>query len=241
MTGEELSVFAVTDGNRFAFLAPSQDHKRLLEGDRGPNTGGMGAYAPVSIATREVLTAISSAIIAPVLAALAEAGAPFSGLLYAGLMLTESGPRVVEFNSRFGDPETQVVLPVMGGALLPLLMGAAGRGDLPRTGDLIPVTGAAVTIVMASAGYPGSTRTGDHIHIPDALPDGVTVFHAGTAMDAEHRLVTAGGRVLSVTGVGPSLDVAHVRSEEAVRSIHFDGCQWRQDIGWRELRRLSVT
>jgi phosphoribosylamine--glycine ligase len=237
MTGEEISIFAITDGSNFALLPPSQDHKRLLEGDRGPNTGGMGAYAPVSIATPAVMDEVRRMIIQPTLDAMADAGAPFTGLLYAGLMLTTSGPRVVEFNCRFGDPETQAVLPLLADPLLPAFLSSTGRGELSAQSVLAPLPLAAVTIVIASAGYPDSPRTGDMIQIPRRVPDGVTIFHAGTAIDAHRGLITAGGRVLAVTATAPTIENALELARGTAAEVSFDGAQWRRDIAWRELER----
>ena len=200
MDGEEISVFAVCDGKDFVLLQPSQDHKRVGEGDAGPNTGGMGAYAPVSIATAEVVEEARSEVIVPTLNALAADGAPFRGLLYAGLMNTSEGLKVVEFNCRFGDPETQVVLPLMDSSLLELMLTVAeGRSLAGMTAAVRP--GAAVTTVLASGGYPGSYEKGKPITVPDELEsDDLIVFHAGTAA-TEEGLVTSGGRVLAVTAI----------------------------------------
>jgi phosphoribosylamine--glycine ligase len=239
MEGEELSVFALTDGTRAVLLVPAQDHKRLLDGDRGPNTGGMGAYAPVSLTSAELLAEVSARIVLPTLSALRARGAPFTGLLYAGLMLTSDGPKVVEFNCRFGDPETQAVLPAMSTApsLLDLML-CVGRGEpLPDAVD-VRATGHAVTTVLAAAGYPERPRTGDTIDMPEA-PSDVLVFHAGTKRAADGSLVTAGGRVLAVTGLGGSLDEAQHRSLAYAASVTFAGKQFRSDIGWREVGRSA--
>jgi phosphoribosylamine--glycine ligase len=242
MRGEELSVFAITDGQNVRCLAPSQDHKPVGEGDTGPNTGGMGAYAPVSLATPELLAEVESDIFRPTLEALAREGSPFEGLLYAGLMLTEGGPMVVEFNCRFGDPETQVVLPLLDGSLLdPLATVAEGGSISPAStpessADMGTVC--AVTTVLASDGYPGSYEKGKAIRIPDALEeDGQTLlFHAGTRL-GEDGLATSGGRVLAVTGLGETLWDAAQRSREGAAAIDFDGKYYRRDIGWREFAR----
>lgn len=237
MTGEELSVFALADGERAVPLVASQDHKRVGEGDTGPNTGGMGAYAPVSLATDNLIARVGDEILDPVLQALAEAGCPFRGLLYAGLMLTDEGPRVVEFNCRFGDPETQVVLPLLEGSLLDPMMAIADGSGLAgyRAGT---AGGAAVTTVLAAEGYPGSYRTGAAIEIPESLADDpeVLLFHAGTRHH-EGAVLTAGGRVLAATGLGSTLAEAAERSRSAAREIGFEGRYFRSDIGWRELAR----
>ncbi len=237
MTGEELSVFALADGERAVPLVASQDHKRIGEGDTGPNTGGMGAYAPVSLATDNLIARVGDEILDPVLQALAEAGCPFRGLLYAGLMLTDEGPKVVEFNCRFGDPETQVVLPLLEGSLLdPTMAIADGSGLAGYRADT--AGGAAVTTVLAAEGYPGSYRTGAAMEIPESLADDpdVLLFHAGTRHH-EGAVLTAGGRVLAATGLGRTLAEAAERSRSAAREIGFEGRYFRSDIGWRELAR----
>ena len=242
MEGEELSIFAVTDGERLAPLLPAQDHKRLLAGDRGPNTGGMGAYAPVSVAIDQA--EVVERVFLPTLRALRGRGTPFTGLLYAGLMLTPEGPKVVEFNCRFGDPETEAILPVLDLAPSLLdLMHAVARGEpLLASGPRAPRDGArstrhAVTTVLAAAGYPDAPQLGDRISIP-ASSDGVYVFHAGTKRLADGTLVTNGGRVLAITGVGSTLEEAQQRSQQFAERVSFEGKQFRSDIGWRELARL---
>jgi phosphoribosylamine--glycine ligase len=238
MAGEELSVFYVTDGHTALPLVGAQDHKRLRDGDQGPNTGGMGAYAPVSLSAGDAL----ERIVLPTLGAMRDAGRPFSGLLYAGLMLTADGPRVVEFNCRFGDPETQAVLPVMDALGHPLgdLMLAVARGEpLPDGGWTTMPAPAAVTTVLAAEGYPERPRTGDVITLPETLPQGVEIFHAGTKRDDAGRLVTAGGRVLAVTAVADTFDAAQARSREVAAAVQFEGKQFRADIGWREAQRLA--
>jgi phosphoribosylamine--glycine ligase len=238
MEGEELSVFAVTDGERCVTLVPAQDHKRVGERDTGPNTGGMGAYAPVSLATPELIEEIRATVFQPTLAAMAHEGNPFRGLLYAGLMLTPDGVRVVEFNCRFGDPETQVVLPLLDSSLLELLATVAEGGSLAgkhaRQG-----AGAAVTTVVAAAGYPGAYEKGLAIRIPEGMEsDRLLIFHAGT----ERRggsLLTSGGRVLAVTALAATLPEAADESRSAAARIAFDGAFHRTDIGWRERARLQ--
>ena len=237
MAGEELSVLALADGENAIPLVPAQDHKRIGEGDTGPNTGGMGAYAPVSIATPELMERVRREILLPTLAAMKQRGRPFRGVLYAGLMITRDGPKVVEFNARFGDPETQVVLPMLASSLLEPLL-AIGRGEkLAQTGfELRP--GAALTTVLAARGYPGTPEKGKEVRVPAELNDAddVIVFHAGTRKDRD-RVVTSGGRVLAVTGLGDSLEQAAERSRAAAESIAFEGKQYRRDLGWRELER----
>lgn len=237
MSGEELSLFVVTDGLRAVPLVAAQDHKRLLAGDRGPNTGGMGAYAPVSLATRDpaLLGVVMDRVIGPTLAGLRECGSPFSGLLYAGLMVTDDGPRVVEFNCRFGDPETEAILPVLDArpSLLELML-AVGSGERLPDDCVVGASRSAVTTVLASAGYPERARTGDVITLPPPSDD-VLVFHAGTRRDAQGALVTSGGRVLAVTGLGASVAQARERSVACCERIDFAGKQFRPDIAWREL------
>jgi phosphoribosylamine--glycine ligase len=236
MEGEELSLFVVTDGSRAIPLVAAQDHKRLLAGDAGPNTGGMGAYAPVSLATRDprLLDRVMQRVIAPTLAGMREAGAPFTGLLYAGLMITADGPRVVEFNCRFGDPETEAILPVLDARpSLYELMLIVARGEALPDSFVVSASKCAVTTVLASAGYPERARTGDRITLPDA-PDGVLVFHAGTRRDDAGALVTSGGRVLAVTGLGESIAEAGALSRAFCERVEFAGKQFRSDIGWRE-------
>jgi len=238
MEGEELSVFAVTDGERSVILVPSQDHKRVGEGDTGPNTGGMGAYAPVGLATPDVVEEARTRVFAPTLAALAADDAPFRGLLYAGLMLTPKGIKVVEFNCRFGDPETQVVLPLMESSLLELLAVVAEGGSLAgRAARVRP--GAAVTTVVASGGYPGSYERGKEIHIPADLESAdLMIFHAGTEY-RDGKLLTSGGRVLAVTAVGDTFSSAAEASREGAGRIEFEGAFFRGDIGWRERSRTE--
>lgn len=237
LEGEELSVFAVTNGREVRILPPAQDHKRLLEGDRGPNTGGMGAYCPVTIATPEVLARVEREVLLPTLRELERRGAPFRGLLYAGLMLHPDGtPNVVEFNCRFGDPETQAVLPLVEGGLTELLLAAAAGKPLPP----VRLSGrASVTTVLAAEGYPDAPKKGAAITIPATLPEGVTVFHAGTS-DADGTLRASGGRVLTVTAVASTFAEAQARSRAACEMIEFAGKVWRRDIGWREAARQKA-
>jgi phosphoribosylamine--glycine ligase len=236
MEGEELSLFVITDGeNALPFLA-AQDHKRLLDGDFGPNTGGMGAYAPTSVATPDVISQAMREIVEPTLRAMREQGCPFKGLLYAGLMLTAEGPRVVEFNCRFGDPETQALMPLMESSLLELVAAVAGGGSLARSRPPRWKPLSAVTTVIAADGYPEQPRKGDVIHLP-APEAGIEIFHAGTARNPGGDLVTAGGRVLAITAVAPDLIDAAEQSREFAERVAFKGKQLRQDIGWRELTR----
>ena len=227
LEGDELSVFAVCDGERAVGLAAARDYKRAKDGDAGPNTGGMGAYSPVDGV--DALDAIVEQVHQPVLAELAARNAPFAGLLYAGLMLTDDGPRVLEFNCRFGDPETQAVLPRLRSDLLPVLAGAAA-GDLGSAGVELAAE-AAATVVVAARDYPAAGDTGSPIvGLDEARALGALVFHAGTAA-RDHTLVTSGGRILAVTGLGADLGAAREVAYAAVEHISFPGARYRRDIG----------
>ncbi|HEX6307467.1 MAG TPA: phosphoribosylamine--glycine ligase [Longimicrobiales bacterium] len=237
LEGEELSVFALCDGSAAIPMLPAQDHKRIGEADTGPNTGGMGAYAPVGIATPALLDRVRTEILVPTLAALREDGREFRGLLYAGLMLTAAGPKVIEFNARFGDPETQVVVPLLRSSLLEPML-AIARGGSIRGLRLDWHGGAALATVLAAQGYPGTYRKGAAITIPPEVHEAgdIFVYHAGTALQ-DGRLVTAGGRVLAVTALAADMEHAAERSRWAAEAIDFDGKYYRRDIGWRELAR----
>lgn len=240
MEGEELSVFAVTDGTNFVLLEPSQDHKRVGEGDEGPNTGGMGAYAPVALTDERLLAEVSDRIVGPTLEAMAADGSPFHGLLYAGLMKTEEGLRVVEFNCRFGDPEAQAVLPLLDSSLLDLVREVAEGGTL-QGHTARTKAGVAVTTVVASEGYPGSYETGRTVTLPDDLErEDLMIFHAGTRQE-EGRLVTSGGRVLAVTALAPTFGRAADASREAAARVEFEGAFFRRDIGWKERQRRGLS
>ena len=228
LSGVECSLLVLCDGHRLAALAPAQDFKRLGDGDTGPNTGGMGSYSPVPFVDEATGAELVDVAVAPLLAELQRRGIDYRGVLYAGLMLGADGPRVLEFNVRFGDPETQVVLPRLTGDLTALLAEVAS-GSL-TSAPSVPGE-AAVCVVMAAAGYPGAPRGGDPITgLAEASAlEGVTVFHAGTARRGD-QLVTAGGRVLGVTGLGPSLEEARRRAYEGVAAIEWDGAHHRTDI-----------
>lgn len=238
MTGEELSLFALTDGERFLTMLPAQDHKRLFAGDAGPNTGGMGAYVPVAIGTEALVRQAAQRVIEPTLAALRDRGAPFAGLLYAGLMITPEGPKVVEFNCRFGDPETQAILPLLASSLVEPMVAIATGDGLGGARALEWTGGFAVTTVLAAAGYPDAPRIGDPIVLP-AADDQVILFHAGTARNDEGVLVTAGGRVLAATGIATTFDAAQRASADYAAAVRFPGKQYRADIGWRESSRRA--
>src|SRR4051795_1153213 len=228
LVGDELSVLAVCDGERALPLAPARDFKRIGDGDTGPNTGGMGAFSPVAEIDAALLDEIVAAVHQPVLDELRDRGTPFQGVLYAGLMLTAEGPRVLEFNVRFGDPETQVVLPRLRSDLLDLLWRATHPGGLAGA-ELEWDERAAVTVVLASAGYPESSSSGDVIRGLDRVPRGVEVLHAGTA-EVDGDVVTAGGRVLNVTALGEDVAAARDAAYAAADMIEFDGRQLRRDI-----------
>jgi phosphoribosylamine---glycine ligase len=234
LEGEEVSLFALSDGADALPLAPAQDFKRLGDGDEGPNTGGMGSYSPVPFLAPDEIDELIDLVHRPVLAELAERGTPFVGLLYAGLMLTDDGPRVLEFNCRFGDPETQAILPRLEGDFLGALARAA-EGVLGGV-DLSAGPQAAVTVVLASNGYPDDPQAGVPIDgLADAEGAGALVFHAGTAL-RDGRLFSAGGRVLDVTGLGDSVAEARKRAYAAVEEIVFPGAQFRHDIAERAIR-----
>jgi phosphoribosylamine--glycine ligase len=232
LVGEEISRFDLCDGMTTRTLTSAQDYKRALDGDRGPNTGGMGAYAPAPVVDGRLSEEITARIVQPALHALSEQGRLFQGCLYTGLMLTERGPQVIEFNCRFGDPETEVVLPLLEGDFAGLLLACAeGRlSDVPIQAS----ASRAVCVVMASPGYPDAYPTGLPIEGLDRAEkiEGVLVFHAGTRLDGG-RVVTDGGRVLAVTGVGASFAEARTRAYEAVAQIQFEGAHYRRDIALR--------
>jgi phosphoribosylamine--glycine ligase len=228
LDGPEVSLFGITDGATVRTFLPAQDFKRIRDGDQGPNTGGMGAYTPLPWAPPELVPETLRTVLQPTVDELARRGTPFAGLLYAGLALTSRGMRVVEFNARFGDPETQPLLALLESPLGELLK-AAADGTLDQVEAPRFRAGAAVAVVMASAGYPESSSKGDVITGLDAVPDGVDVIHAGTALVGDD-LVTAGGRVLAVTAVGEDVATARARAYEGVAAISFPGAQWRTDI-----------
>jgi phosphoribosylamine---glycine ligase len=228
LEGEEVSLFALCDGRDALSLPPAQDYKRLRDGDEGPNTGGMGSYSPVPLLSTGEADELVDAVHRPVLRELAARGIPFQGLLYAGLMLTDDGPRVLEFNCRFGDPETQAILPRVESDLLEALA-AAAAGSLAGV-EVTIAEEAAVTVILASPGYPDAPETGVPIGgLDDAERSGALVFHAGTALRAD-ALVSSGGRVLNVTGVGSSLAEARERAYRAVELLDFPGALYRRDI-----------
>jgi phosphoribosylamine--glycine ligase len=230
LSGVEVSVFGMSDGQRIRTLVPARDHKRIFDGDRGPNTGGMGAIAPppdIDAATFD--EEIARSVLTPCIDSLRDRGTPFVGCLYAGVMLTPDGVRVLEFNARFGDPEAQVILPMLGESALELFT-ACAHGDVAG-GAAGTIGGAAVGVVAAAAGYPGEVRRGDVITGLDALDADVLCFQAGTRRDADNTLRTAGGRVLCITAIGSDLETARTHAYANLARVHFDGIQARTDIG----------
>jgi phosphoribosylamine--glycine ligase len=239
LVGEELSLLALCDGESALVMAPAQDYKRIFEGDQGPNTGGMGSYSPVAGVDEAMLDEIARTVHQPVMDELRHRGTPFHGVLYAGLMLTDEGPRVLEFNARFGDPETQAVLPRLRSDLLDLLQRAATPEGL-RGAELEWDPRWAVTVALASAGYPAGSSSGDRIEgLEAAARTGVEITHAGTARAPDGGIVTAGGRVLNVTGLGDDPGVARDAAYAAADLITFEGRQLRRDIALRAVERIG--
>ncbi len=238
LTGQELSVFAISDGVTHEIVGAARDYKRAQDGDRGSNTGGMGSFTPVPDAPPELVDRISREIVGPTLRALRSEGVPYTGVLYAGLMLTADGPKVFEFNCRFGDPEAQVVLPTIKGDLVSAVSSAAA-GEL-RPGSLEPGDRAAVAVVVASGGYPGAYETGFPIRGLDGVPDDALVFHAGTERRG-HTFVTSGGRVLTVVGRGEAIEDARTAAYEAAGDISFEHSFFRSDIAAAGVPAVAAT
>ena len=237
LTGPEVSVLAFTDGTAIAPMVSSMDHKRAGDGDTGPNTGGMGTVAPNPCYTEEVAKVCMDTIFLPTLAAMRAEGCPFKGCLYFGLMLTPDGPRVIEYNCRFGDPETQVVLPLLKTDLLTIMQAVENE----TLGDLAVEwrNASAACVILASGGYPGHYEKGRAISLPGSLPGNVTIFHAGDRLDGHGHLVTSGGRVLGITATGPTLRQALADAYDAAETVDFDGKYLRRDIGQRALAALA--
>src|ERR671917_1142009 len=227
LEGQEASIFVVTDGHDILPFLPAQDYKRAFDEDEGPNTGGMGAYSPIMWMEPATYAAILEDIIRPTIHHLSLIGAPYTGLLYAGVMVTETGPKALEFNCRFGDPETQVILPRLGSDLLELML-AAGNEDLAGR-EVAWSADKAVGVVLASEGYPESSSSGDEISGLEDIPSGVYIYHAGTE-ERDGRFYPAGGRVLNVVGTGSTIIEARARAYAAVEQIHFEGMQYRTDV-----------
>lgn len=236
MVGEEASLLAFVDGETIVPMIAAQDHKRIFDNDEGPNTGGMGAYAPAPVVTPDIRQAVIDTILKPVVAGLKQEGITYQGCLYAGLMITADGPKVVEFNCRFGDPETQAVLPLLDGDLAQIML-ACAKGTL--TADMVHwKDAAACCVIMASKGYPASSHKGDVISGLDTVDDDVLVFHSGTKK-VDGSFVTNGGRVLGVTAVAPTLKDAIDKVYVNVKRISFDGQQVRSDIGAKGLKHMQ--
>jgi len=240
LRGEEASVFAISDGENFVVLSPAQDHKAIFDGDEGPNTGGMGAYAPAPVISEELMAQIVQQIVAPTIRGMAMENRPYRGVLYVGLMITEAGPRVIEYNCRFGDPETQVILPLLESDLVELLQKTAAR---QLAGYSVALRSKwATCVVMSSGGYPGNYETGKRIIGLESIRDPrVRIFHAGTMRNEAGDLLTAGGRVLSVTAVGDDFGSAREAAYSAVGKIAFDGAYYRKDIGAKALKYLATS
>ena len=240
LSGEEASLFALVDGETAVFLASAQDHKRVGEGDTGPNTGGMGAYAPAPVLTNELISRAMDEIVRPTAEAMARNGTPFSGVLYAGLMLTAEGPKLIEYNVRFGDPECEAIMPLIDGDFAELL-NAVATGKISEIAAPRLTGKHSMTVIVAARGYPGTPASGGLIRELEAAEqvEGVTVFHAGTAL-ADNRLVAKGGRVLAVTAVADTFANARARAYRAVDQIDFADGFHRRDIGWRELARETA-
>jgi len=235
LEGEELSLLAICDGSTAIPLTPAQDYKRIGDGDTGPNTGGMGSYSPVPAVDPGKLAELSDLVHQPIVKLMAERGHSFHGVLYAGLMMTADGPKVLEYNTRFGDPETQAVLPRLDSDLVEIFSAACETGGLTGV-DVAFKDDWAVTVVLASAGYPASSSKGDVIDGLDRAAELAEVIHAGTAED-DGRIVTAGGRVLNLTGLGPDVASARQRAYDAAEAVNFDGKQMRSDIAARAVER----
>jgi phosphoribosylamine---glycine ligase len=235
MEGPELSVFGVTDGERVVPLAAARDFKRAREGDEGSNTGGMGAYSPPAGITPEMVEEIADMVLRPAVRELARRGMEYRGVLYAGLMLTAHGPRVIEFNARFGDPEAQVLLPRLSTDLVPLLL-AAAFGELPEHPRMEWDPRPAVGIVVASGGYPETYETGFPIEGLAAVPPNVLIFHAGTRLSSDGTLLTSGGRVLTSVGMGATVEEARMSALSGAVRVRFAGAYYRRDIGQEAMR-----
>ncbi|MES2147495.1 MAG: phosphoribosylamine--glycine ligase [Pseudomonadota bacterium] len=238
LEGEEASLFVLADGEHTLVLASAQDHKRVGEGDTGPNTGGMGAYSPAPILTADLEEQAMAEIVRPTALAMAASGMPFNGILYAGLMLTEDGPKLIEYNVRFGDPECEAIMPRIAGDFAEMLaLVAAGR--MEEIGTILLEPASTMTVIVAATGYPGTPSKGGSISgLDDAEADGAIVFQAGTA-ERDGRLIANGGRVLAVTAAGETLREARDAAYAAIAKIDFADGFHRDDIGWRELERLQ--
>jgi len=235
--GPEVSIFALCDGEKLIVLPPAQDHKRLLEGDKGPNTGGMGAYAPAPLINQQDLKDLTDLILTPTLNGLIKKKIKYIGVIYAGLMLTSSGPKVIEFNCRFGDPECQALMPLMGEEFASVLF-ACAQGELEKAPKLTIKNVCSACIVAATKGYPESPQKGNQININVESNSSLQVFHAGTVIDQFNNILTSGGRVLSVVAQGESFDKAFDLAYNNLKKINFDGMHFRKDIGY-QVRHIS--
>ena len=240
LSGPEVSVFALTDGRGMVLLPPAQDHKRIGEGDTGPNTGGMGAYAPAPLLDAAGLEGVRQLVLEPTLAALRERGIDYRGVLYAGLMLTPNGAQVIEFNCRFGDPECETLMPLLGPELAAVLL-ACARGDLSAAPALTIQSGCSACVIAAAAGYPGDVRRGDPIHGSLTTGADLQLFHAGSRRDASGTCVTAGGRVLAVVAQADDFDTAFARAYAGLEQVSFEGITYRRDIGHQVRRRPPLA
>jgi phosphoribosylamine--glycine ligase len=238
LSGPEVSVFALTDGQAMVLLPPAQDHKRIGEGDTGPNTGGMGAYAPAPLLDATGLEAVRRSVLEPILAALQGRGIDYRGVIYAGLMLTANGPQVIEFNCRFGDPECETLMPLLGPELAAVLL-ACAQGNLAAAPTLAIAPGCSACVIAAAAGYPGDVRRGDPIHSALKPSDTLQLFHAGSRLEDDGRCVTAGGRVLAVVAQADDFDAAFAGAYAGLAAVSFEGISFRRDIGHQVRRRPS--
>jgi phosphoribosylamine--glycine ligase len=236
LEGEEVSIFVISDGENYHLLSSSQDHKKIFDGDRGKNTGGMGAYAPAPIADNAFVKRIKHTVIKPTLEAMRNEGAPYRGLLYFGIIVTEQGPKVLEYNCRFGDPETEVVLPLLDSDLVPLLLASIEGNLIKHTVRL--KEGYAFDVVLASGGYPDAYEKGKVISGLETLNDKIMVFHAGTSF-SEGNLLTNGGRVLNIVGVGSSLKAVREFVYKNIKNISFERMHYRNDIGFRAFKYIK--
>ncbi|KAK5166163.1 Bifunctional purine biosynthetic protein ADE1 [Saxophila tyrrhenica] len=234
LEGDEISILSLSDGKTILSLPPAQDHKRIGDGDTGPNTGGMGTYAPTPIASKQLLDDIEKTVLQPTISAMAKENFPFCGCLFTGLMLTKSGPRVLEYNVRFGDPESQSCLALLDSDLAELMLACCTGTLASQTLSISPLS--ACTVVVAAAGYPGSYPKGTPMSVKQPKEDGVYIFHAGTSLSSDGQLKTSGGRVIAGTATGGTLREAVDRAYEGVKCIQFEGMQFRRDIGYRALR-----
>ena len=234
LEGEEVSILSLSDGKTILSLPPAQDHKRIGDNDTGPNTGGMGTYAPTPLASKELLDEIEKTVLQPTIDAMNKEGFPFCGCLFTGLMLTKPGPRVLEYNVRFGDPESQSCLPLLNSDLADLMQACCTGNLSSKTLSISPLS--ACSVIMAAAGYPGSYAKGTTMDVDEPREEGMYLFHAGTALGVDGQLRTSGGRLIAATATAETLREAVERAYECVGRVRFDGMQFRRDIGQRALR-----